>query len=441
MAALGGGAGAWLGSRSIGEDREIRSLIDTYQKTGKIPDLDGLRQQFVARECKTLGLSAAPDAVDEASEAFHQHNIRRFLDGTQAEFLRIVAQRDGIQPGTALSIIDHINILKLAFEKQYLPETKYNSAYDSIVHVPCGRLQCRSATYLFLLALKSNLESSLQNGEQFVVVYSATEPDQVGHIVPGVVTAGGDIVTFEMTELGSKGHYLGRIDDPPRNIRVRSADAALALAALGFLDKKLLADTVADHEHRSNVVRGNFPEPFSLGTNHGRLGDQPLTRITPEVAKEQQQYLSNVLVLRKLAETDRVAQGYLKILPTMMKFRERLLGLPNVSARFESLSTNQLTKLRDEVAALNREVEAFYDRNRDMAGLYIAAKLGVEDAATEFKQRVEEQSSKKDVDKIKSRMMFFDLPGKRADVDPVYAVVNEIYRKDYKIWEYLNRDR
>jgi hypothetical protein len=439
---LGGATGAGGVLLATRKYEEGVVLAKTYRDTGKITDFDGVLTCFVARECQALDLA-------DDQEAYHRNQIRGFLYRAQAAFVQRVAQGGVKQPegvpksDTKPSIIDLTNKLKLAFEQQYQANTKYNSDYDSIVHVPNGRFQCRSGTYLFLLALKSNLESSLKDGERFVVVYSATEPDKVGHIVPGVVTAKGDIVTFEMTELGSTGRYLGSITAPPRNIRIRPADAALAEAALGFFDATLIVDTVADHELRRSSATGRFTDSFSFGINSATPGGKLLTIINPEAASAQQQYLRNVCALRDLAEQDKRAKKYLKILPRMMSFRERFLLIENVSARLDSLSENQLQKLFSEVNALSREVSSFYDSNRDSTGLYIAAKLGEPAAKIELQQRLRELRERNDDDGTRNKGEYvvgysdLRLPIKRAKVDPVFAVANEVWRKQSEIDECL----
>lgn len=438
LAAFGGATGSMGVYWANQKDPEGVVLAETYRATGKITDFDSVLTCFVARECEALDLK-------DDQKAYHRNQIRGFLHRAQAAFLQRMAL-GGVQPpeglpksGTRPSIIDLTNTLKLAFEQQYKPNTNYNSEYDSIVHVPHGRFQCRSGTYLFLLALKSNLESSLKDGERFVVVYSATEPDKVGHIVPGVVTAKGDIVTFEMTELGSTGRYLGSITAPPRNIRIRPADAALAEAALGFFDTTSIVDTVVDHEPQRSPATERFTDSFSFGINSATPGDKPLTTIDPEAANAQEQYVRNVCALRELAEKDQYAKEYLQILPQMMEFRSRLLLIENVSARLDSLSENQLKKLLSEVNALSREVSRCYDSNRDLAGLYVAAKLGEPAAAKELEQRIRNQRESNNHDGTRNTGEYvveysdLNLPSKRAKVDPVFAAANEVWRKQNQI--------
>ena len=231
---------------------KLATFQELYLKDGTIADKQQLNELFLQSEHLRFLQAGGKTAV-----TFAEFQTEVYLPLKQRigeSFQELIS--------TADAEADPMIALKLAVFEALGQSIKYNKEFNSVLDpIVNQRLQCRSATQLFLQFAREFDQDLLKAGEQLVVIYTDT------HALPGKLDTTGELRAYEMTSSGAGFVDFGPLEQCTVPMRVCKSDHVAAQAILGT---RIHSELVIVHDTLgSTTFTGSYEKPIALAAGKG----------------------------------------------------------------------------------------------------------------------------------------------------------------------------
>lgn len=312
-----------------------------YTETGDLADVE-----HVALETEWISYlrSTAEPAVsyEQFRDTVYEPHMAKVAESFAAIQANANPDREDVVTGR---FTDFKEAVQSNFKENAAYERSHNSVVDPLTN---GDVQCRSGTKLFLLAALRHDKELLLNGERLVQIHTK------GHTLPGILTADGQLIGFEMTKTGKGITEFGTLADIEASgmeLQVIDAGHGMAEDAIGATPHKkesVLLDTV---KPATRVGGGGFGFPdmrpntdqHGFGKAEVSAGRKPLDRAD---------YISP-----RAMEGESGIYGNMDVPSASADLMGRLTPQEQIVVRRYMQHTSYFTAVFDKHVAILREIE------------------------------------------------------------------------------------